>query len=84
MRVKAEGKAPVSTLAECIHRATFEDDMLEDAIAKNHITMKEAIEVGDSTGLRFQWWGGSIDSARWYFKKIHCHVNSGGLSGDVR
>ncbi|XP_020538910.1 tRNAse Z TRZ4, mitochondrial isoform X2 [Jatropha curcas] len=31
-----------------IHEATFEDSMVEEAIAKNHSTTKEAIEVGDS------------------------------------
>ncbi|KAF8388935.1 hypothetical protein HHK36_025618 [Tetracentron sinense] len=30
--------------------ATFEDGMVEEAIAKNHSTTKEAIEVGDSAG----------------------------------
>ncbi|KAA8540384.1 hypothetical protein F0562_024697 [Nyssa sinensis] len=33
-----------------IHEATFEDGMVEEAIAKNHSTTKEAIEVGDSAG----------------------------------
>ncbi|XP_021652986.2 tRNAse Z TRZ4, mitochondrial isoform X2 [Hevea brasiliensis] len=31
-----------------IHEATFEDCMVDEAIAKNHSTTKEAIEVGDS------------------------------------
>jgi ribonuclease Z len=30
----------------CIHEATFEDTMLEDAISKKHSTLTEAIEVG--------------------------------------
>ncbi|KAK3219885.1 hypothetical protein Dsin_013855 [Dipteronia sinensis] len=34
-----------------IHEATFEDEMLEEAIAKNHSTTKEAIEVGSSAGV---------------------------------
>ncbi|XP_027769092.1 tRNAse Z TRZ4, mitochondrial-like isoform X2 [Solanum pennellii] len=33
-----------------IHEATFEDGMLEEAIAKNHSTMGEAIEAGDAAG----------------------------------
>ncbi|KAJ4957592.1 hypothetical protein NE237_024703 [Protea cynaroides] len=33
-----------------IHEATFEDGMVEEAIAKNHSTTKEAIEVGTSAG----------------------------------
>ncbi|XP_042499299.1 tRNase Z TRZ3, mitochondrial-like isoform X2 [Macadamia integrifolia] len=33
-----------------IHEATFEDGMVEEAIAKNHSTTKEAIEVGASAG----------------------------------
>ncbi|KAL7222149.1 hypothetical protein ACSBR1_023958 [Camellia fascicularis] len=33
-----------------IHEATFEDGMVEEAIAKNHSTTKEAIEVGNSAG----------------------------------
>ncbi|KAL5822801.1 hypothetical protein ACOSQ4_020701 [Xanthoceras sorbifolium] len=33
-----------------IHEATFEDEMVEEAIAKNHSTTKEAIEVGSSAG----------------------------------
>ncbi|KAF5739168.1 zinc phosphodiesterase ELAC protein 2 [Tripterygium wilfordii] len=33
-----------------IHEATFEDGMMEEAVAKNHSTTKEAIEVGDSAG----------------------------------
>lgn len=31
-----------------IHEATFEDGMAEEAIARNHSTTKEAIEVGES------------------------------------
>ncbi|XP_027342584.1 tRNAse Z TRZ4, mitochondrial isoform X2 [Abrus precatorius] len=31
-----------------IHEATFEDGMVEEAIAKNHSTTKEAIEMGES------------------------------------
>ncbi|PIA64794.1 hypothetical protein AQUCO_00100337v1, partial [Aquilegia coerulea] len=33
-----------------IHEATFEDGMVEEAIARNHSTTKEAIDVGDSAG----------------------------------
>ncbi|XP_051134860.1 tRNase Z TRZ3, mitochondrial-like [Andrographis paniculata] len=33
-----------------IHEATFEDSMVEEAIARNHSTTKEAVEVGDSAG----------------------------------
>ncbi|GAV77562.1 Lactamase_B_2 domain-containing protein/Lactamase_B_4 domain-containing protein [Cephalotus follicularis] len=33
-----------------IHEATFEDGLMEQAIAKNHSTTKEAIEVGDKVG----------------------------------
>ncbi|KAF2301186.1 hypothetical protein GH714_020717 [Hevea brasiliensis] len=33
-----------------IHEATFEDDLVEEAVARNHSTTKEAIEVGDSAG----------------------------------
>ncbi|KAH0707918.1 hypothetical protein KY290_010340 [Solanum tuberosum] len=33
-----------------IHEATFEDGMLEEAIAKNHSTMGEAVEAGDAAG----------------------------------
>ncbi|XAR50668.1 Ribonuclease Z [Bertholletia excelsa] len=33
-----------------IHEATFEDGLVEEAIARNHSTTKEAIEVGDSAG----------------------------------
>ncbi|XP_047270115.1 tRNAse Z TRZ4, mitochondrial isoform X1 [Capsicum annuum] len=33
-----------------IHEATFEDGLVEEAIARNHSTIKEAIEVGDSAG----------------------------------
>ncbi|OIT27678.1 hypothetical protein A4A49_30936 [Nicotiana attenuata] len=33
-----------------IHEATFEDGMVEEAIARNHSTTQEAIEVGDSAG----------------------------------
>ncbi|KAJ8756216.1 hypothetical protein K2173_024763 [Erythroxylum novogranatense] len=33
-----------------IHEATFEDDLVEEAIARNHSTTKEAIEVGDAAG----------------------------------
>ncbi|KAF7814244.1 tRNase Z TRZ3, mitochondrial-like [Senna tora] len=31
-----------------IHEATFEDALLEEAIARNHSTTKEAVEMGDS------------------------------------
>ncbi|KAF6171209.1 hypothetical protein GIB67_001924 [Kingdonia uniflora] len=34
-----------------IHEATFEDGMVEEAIARNHSTTGEAIEVGDSAGV---------------------------------
>ncbi|GAB2293508.1 tRNAse Z trz4, mitochondrial [Dionaea muscipula] len=34
-----------------IHEATFEDGMVDEAIAKNHSTTKEAIEVGISGGV---------------------------------
>ncbi|OVA20274.1 tRNase Z endonuclease [Macleaya cordata] len=33
-----------------IHEATFEDSLVEEAIARNHSTTKEAVEVGDSAG----------------------------------
>ncbi|KAK9266804.1 hypothetical protein L1049_025277 [Liquidambar formosana] len=33
-----------------IHEATFEDGMVEEAIARNHSTTKEAVEVGSSAG----------------------------------
>ncbi|KAI4355610.1 hypothetical protein L6164_004367 [Bauhinia variegata] len=33
-----------------IHEATFEDAMVEEAIAKNHSTTKEAVEMGESAG----------------------------------
>lgn len=33
-----------------IHEATFEDGMVQEAIARNHSTTQEAIEVGDSAG----------------------------------
>ncbi|KAH6758826.1 tRNAse Z4 [Perilla frutescens var. frutescens] len=33
-----------------IHEATFEDGMMEEAVARNHSTTKEAVEVGDSAG----------------------------------
>ncbi|XP_062156167.1 tRNAse Z TRZ4, mitochondrial [Alnus glutinosa] len=33
-----------------IHEATFEDGMVEEAIAKNHSTTMEAVEVGNSAG----------------------------------
>ncbi|XP_030969986.1 tRNAse Z TRZ4, mitochondrial-like isoform X2 [Quercus lobata] len=33
-----------------IHEATFEDGMVDEAIARNHSTTMEAIEVGDSAG----------------------------------
>ncbi|ERN15071.1 tRNAse Z TRZ4, mitochondrial [Amborella trichopoda] len=33
-----------------IHEATFEDGMVEEAIARNHSTTKEAVEVGASAG----------------------------------
>ncbi|WCJ40821.1 tRNAse Z TRZ4 mitochondrial [Euphorbia peplus] len=34
-----------------IHEATFEDDLMEEAVAKNHSTTKEAIEVGETAGV---------------------------------
>ncbi|KAG9457534.1 hypothetical protein H6P81_002042 [Aristolochia fimbriata] len=34
-----------------IHEATFEDAMLEEAVAKNHSTTKEAIGVGDAANV---------------------------------
>lgn len=33
-----------------IHEATFEDGLVEEAITRNHSTIKEAIEVGYSAG----------------------------------
>ncbi|KMS95093.1 hypothetical protein BVRB_012540 [Beta vulgaris subsp. vulgaris] len=33
-----------------IHEATFEDSLAEEAIARNHSTIKEAMEVGTSAG----------------------------------
>nr|GMD72478.1 zinc phosphodiesterase ELAC protein 2-like isoform X1 [Ipomoea batatas] len=33
-----------------IHEATFEDAMVDEAIARNHSTTKEAVEVGDRAG----------------------------------
>ncbi|KAK6125013.1 hypothetical protein DH2020_041287 [Rehmannia glutinosa] len=33
-----------------IHEAAFEDSMVDEAIARNHSTTKEAVEVGDSAG----------------------------------
>ncbi|KAE9467863.1 hypothetical protein C3L33_00244, partial [Rhododendron williamsianum] len=44
--VKASNGATV-----LIHEATFEDGMVDEAIARNHSTTKEAIEVGDSAGV---------------------------------
>ncbi|KAF2301178.1 hypothetical protein GH714_020667 [Hevea brasiliensis] len=35
----------------CPELATFEDDLVEEAVARNHSTTKEAIEVGDSADL---------------------------------
>ncbi|XP_073139799.1 tRNAse Z TRZ4, mitochondrial-like isoform X2 [Henckelia pumila] len=43
--VKASSGATV-----LIHEATFEDSMVDEAIARNHSTTKEAVEVGDSAG----------------------------------
>ncbi|KAG9143324.1 hypothetical protein Leryth_018599 [Lithospermum erythrorhizon] len=34
-----------------IHEATFEDGMVEEAIARNHSTTQEAIDIGDSAGV---------------------------------
>ncbi|XP_041015141.1 tRNase Z TRZ3, mitochondrial [Juglans microcarpa x Juglans regia] len=34
-----------------IHEATFEDGMHEEAVARNHSTTKEAVEVGNSAGV---------------------------------
>lgn len=34
-----------------IHEATFEDALVEEAIAKNHSTTEEAIEMGDAAGV---------------------------------
>ena len=33
-----------------LFQATFEDALVEEAIARNHSTTKEAIEVGDASG----------------------------------
>lgn len=33
-----------------IHEATFEDGMMDEAVARNHSTTMEAVEVGDSAG----------------------------------
>ncbi|KAI7985174.1 hypothetical protein LOK49_LG14G01941 [Camellia lanceoleosa] len=43
--IKASHEATV-----LIHEATFEDAMVDEAIARNHSTTKEAIEVGNSAG----------------------------------
>ncbi|XP_073064430.1 tRNase Z TRZ3, mitochondrial-like [Primulina eburnea] len=43
--VKASSGATV-----LIHEATFEDSMVDEAIARNHSTTKEAVEVGDAAG----------------------------------
>ncbi|KFK38979.1 hypothetical protein AALP_AA3G184300 [Arabis alpina] len=34
-----------------VHEATFEDALVEEAVAKNHSTTKEAIDVGSSAGV---------------------------------
>ncbi|KAH9618548.1 hypothetical protein KSS87_006548 [Heliosperma pusillum] len=34
-----------------IHEATFEDGMVDEAVARNHSTTKEAIEVGEAAGV---------------------------------
>ncbi|ESQ30237.1 hypothetical protein EUTSA_v10011231mg [Eutrema salsugineum] len=34
-----------------IHEATFEDDLIDEALAKNHSTTKEAIDMGSSAGV---------------------------------
>ncbi|KAJ8440007.1 hypothetical protein Cgig2_020495 [Carnegiea gigantea] len=34
-----------------IHEATFEDEMVDEAIARNHSTTKEAMEVGEAAGV---------------------------------
>ncbi|VVB00491.1 unnamed protein product [Arabis nemorensis] len=34
-----------------IHEATFEDALIDEALAKNHSTTKEAIDVGSSAGV---------------------------------
>lgn len=34
-----------------IHEATFEDAMVDEAVARNHSTTKEAIEVGEEAGV---------------------------------
>ncbi|KAL1212426.1 tRNase Z TRZ3 [Cardamine amara subsp. amara] len=34
-----------------IHEATFEDALIEEALAKNHSTTKEAIDIGSSAGV---------------------------------
>ncbi|KAL9232104.1 hypothetical protein vseg_007247 [Gypsophila vaccaria] len=34
-----------------IHEATFEDAMVDEAVARNHSTTKEAIEVGEAAGV---------------------------------
>ncbi|KAL2516197.1 tRNAse Z4 [Forsythia ovata] len=44
--VKASSGATV-----LIHEATFEDSLVDEAIARNHSTTKEAMEVGDSSGV---------------------------------
>ena len=40
----------MTTLLLIILQATFEDGLVEEAIARNHSTTKEAIEVGNSAG----------------------------------
>ena len=35
-----------------IHEATFEDDLIKDAIAKRHSTTKEAVETGRDAGVK--------------------------------
>ncbi|KAK9681702.1 hypothetical protein RND81_10G021400 [Saponaria officinalis] len=34
-----------------IHEATFEDDMIDEAVARKHCTTKEAIEVGETANV---------------------------------
>ena len=40
----------MTSLLLIILQATFEDGLIEEAIARNHSTTKEAIEVGNSAG----------------------------------
>jgi ribonuclease Z len=40
----------IDQLSLSMLQATFEDGMLDEAIARNHSTTKEAVEVGDAAG----------------------------------